>query len=97
TVRLIVLWKLTQTPSHSSKDFWNIVSYLQQNWSEKVLDNFHRRLQSKIQLLQKRPDIGFKSAKYSRFRQTLITRNYKVIYFVKRNHIVIHRIKHMSM
>lgn len=81
----------------ASKDFWNIVSYLQQNWSEKVLDNFQRRLQLKIQLIQKHPDIGFKSAKYSRFRQTLITRHYKLIYSVKRNHIVLHRVKHASM
>lgn len=55
------------------KDFWNTVSYLHENWPEKVLDNFHRRVQLKTQLLQKQPYIGFKSAKYSRFRQTLIS------------------------
>lgn len=25
------------------KDFWDIVSYLQQNWSEEVLENFHHQ------------------------------------------------------
>jgi len=57
------------------KDFWDIVSYLQENWSEEVLNNFHHSLQLKTQLLQKQPHIGFKSAKYSRFRQTLIPRH----------------------
>jgi addiction module RelE/StbE family toxin len=79
------------------KDFWDIVFYLEQNWQESVLENFHHRLNLKIQLLQKQPHIGFKSAKYSCFRQTLITRHYKLIYSVKKNHIVILRLKHTSM
>lgn len=79
------------------KDFWDIASYLQQNWSEEVIDNFYHRLKLKTQLLQKQPHIGFKSAKYSRFRQTLITHHYKLIYSVKKDHIVILRLKHTSM
>ena len=79
------------------KEFWNIVSYLKQNWPEEVLEDFHNRLQLKIQLLQKQPHLGFKSAKYSRFRQTLVTRSYKLIYSVKKDHIVILRMKHTSM
>jgi hypothetical protein len=45
----------------------------------------------------KQPNIGYKSSKHSRFRQTLVTRHYKLIYSVKRNHIVILRLKHTSM
>ncbi len=81
----------------ASKDFWNIVSYLKENWPEKVLDNFHQRLQLKTQLLQKQPNIGFKSSQFSRFRQTLVTRHYKLIYSVKKDHIVILRMKHTNM
>lgn len=81
----------------ASKDFWSIVIYLEENWNEKVLDNFQRRLQLKIKLVRTHPQIGFKSSKHSRFRQTLITRHYKLIYSVKKDHIVILRLKHTSM
>jgi plasmid stabilization system protein ParE len=80
----------------ASKDFWSIVSYLKENWDAKVLDNFHRRLQLKISLIKAHPQIGFKSSKYSRFRQTLITRSYKLIYLQKKNYIVVLRLKHTS-
>ena len=81
----------------AQKDFWEIILYLETNWTTEVLNKFQRTLNLKIKLLQKQPHIGFKSAKYSRFRQTLITRRYKLIYSVKRNHLVILRLKHTSM
>jgi plasmid stabilization system protein ParE len=81
----------------AQKDFWEIIIYLETNWTSEVLTKFQRRLDLKIKLLQKQPHIGYKSSKYSRFRQTLITKRYKLIYSVKRNHIAILRIKHSSM
>ena len=87
-----IVWTAT-----ARKDFWETVLYLQEHWTDEVLNKFHRRLELKIKLLQYQPNIGFKSAKYSRFRQTLITRRYKLIYSVKKNHIVILRLKHASM
>ena len=83
--------------STAQKDFWEIVLYLETNWPPEVLNRFHRKLGLKIKLLQKQPSIGYKSSKYSRLRQTLITRRYRLIYSVKRNHIVILRLKHTSM
>jgi plasmid stabilization system protein ParE len=81
----------------AQKDFWEIIFYLDAKWTTEVLTKFQRRLELKIKLLQNQPDIGHKSSKYSRFRQTLITGRYKLIYTVKRNHIVILRLKHTSM
>ena len=81
----------------AQKDFWEITAYVKTNWSIEVLDKFQRRLELKLKLLQKQPYIGYKSFKYSRFRQTLITKRYKLIYSVKRNHIFILRFKHTSM
>jgi addiction module RelE/StbE family toxin len=75
----------------------NIFSYLQINWPPEVLDDFNSVLNFKVQLLCKHPLIGFKSRKYSRFRKTLITKNYMVIYSIKKDHIVILRIKHTAM
>ena len=81
----------------AQKDFWDIVLYLQETWTSEVLNKFHRRLELKIKLLQHQPNIGFKSVMHPHFRQTLITRHYKLIYSVKKNHIIILRLKHTSM
>jgi addiction module RelE/StbE family toxin len=81
----------------SLKDFWEIVAYLKEFWPKEVLEKFSSSLDLKVQLLQKQPNIGFKSSKYSRFRKTLILKHYMLIYSVTKNHIVIHRIKHTAM
>lgn len=81
----------------SSKDFWQIVAYLAENWPEKVLENFDTALNLKVQLLKKQPHIGFKSKKYSKYRKTIVARYYILIYSVKKEHIVIHRLKHASL
>lgn len=81
----------------AQKDFWQITSYLKEDWAPTVLDNFSHRLFLKLQLLQKHPNVGFKSTAYSRFRKTLVTKHYMLIYSVTRNHIVIHRLKHTSL
>jgi addiction module RelE/StbE family toxin len=80
----------------AQKDFWEISVYLKENWTQSVLNNFSHALFLKIQLLQKHPNIGFKSTKYSRFRKTLVTKHYLLIYSVMKNNIVIHRLKHTS-
>lgn len=80
----------------AQKDFSQITVYLKENWSESVLNNFSEALFLKMQLLQKHPNIGFKSTKYSRFRKTLIAEHYMLIYSILKNNIVIHRLKHTS-
>ena len=81
----------------AQKDFWQINNYLKENWTEPVIDNFSHSLFLKIKLVQRHPNIGFKSTKYSRFRKTLITKHYMLIYSVIKDQIVIHRLKHTSM
>ena len=81
----------------AQNDFWEIVSYLKESWPEKVLTRFHKALQLKSKILLKQPHIGFKSRKHSRFRRTLVTRHYILIYSVTKEHIVIHRLKHTSL
>lgn len=79
------------------KDFWDIINYLSENWPDSVLENFSNALRVKTQLIQVQPKIGFKSSKYSRFRKTIITEHYILIYSIKKEHIVIHRLKHGKM
>ncbi|MBN8835768.1 MAG: type II toxin-antitoxin system RelE/ParE family toxin [Sphingobacteriia bacterium] len=80
----------------SKADFWNIVTYLKENWPSEVLDKFYKRLQLKIKLLQSHPNIGVKSSSHSKFRKTLISKHYSIIYSVAKKHIVIHRLKHAA-
>ena len=80
----------------SRKDFWEVVAYLAETWSDEVLEKFSSSLTLKIQLLQKQSNVGFKSSTYSRFRKTLVTKHYMLIYSVTKDHIVIHRLKHTS-
>jgi len=86
-----VVW----TPT-AQTDFWNIVTYLKQNWPEEVLNKFSKALHLKIQLLQKQPHVGFKSSSHSRLRKTLLTPSYMLIYSITKDHIVIHKLKHRS-
>ncbi len=81
----------------AQKDFWEIVEYLKASWPEKVLNQFYKVLLLKSVILQKHPHLGSKSTKYSRFRKTLVTRHYILIYSITKDHIVIHRLKHSSM
>lgn len=83
--------------SVAQTDFWEIAEYLKAEWPEKVLIRFEKILYQKISLLEKHPNAGFKSRKYSRFRKTLVTRHYMIIYSITKNHLVIHRIKHTRM
>lgn len=81
----------------AQKDFWQITGYLKENWTPIVLENFSHKLFLKLQLIQKHPNIGFKSTAYARFRKTLVTKHYMLIYSLTPNHIVIYRLKHTSM
>lgn len=82
--------------SVAHKDFLEITTYLRENWTEEVLNKFSNALFLKIQLLASYPHIGFKSTKYSRFRKTLVTKHYMIIYSINKEHIIIHRLKHTS-
>ncbi len=73
-----------------------ITEYLKLNWGNKVLDKFHSKLYSKINLLLLHPDLGSKTAKYSLYRNFLITKKYLLIYRYDKEELIIIRIKHSS-
>jgi hypothetical protein len=47
-----------------------------------------------MRLLQDHPVIGVRSSKHSKFRKTLIARQYVLIYSMSSQHIVVNRLKH---
>jgi plasmid stabilization system protein ParE len=82
---------------NAEADFLEIVTYLTECWPQSVLLRFEKTLFLKLYLLQQHPQLGFKSRKFSRFRKTLVTKHYTLIYSVKREHIVLLRLKHVRM
>jgi hypothetical protein len=50
--------------SVAQHDFWEIVSYLQASWPEKVLNRFQNALYLKTILIKRNPKIGFKSSEH---------------------------------
>lgn len=68
----------------AENNFSDIVSYLKSNWPACVLNNFERLLKIKLTLLQRQPKIGFKSSKHSKFRKTIITHYYSIIYSLRK-------------
>jgi plasmid stabilization system protein ParE len=87
-----VVWTYT-----AQKDFWNNITYLAENWPEKVLLDFELSLAHRVKLISRMPSIGFKSKKYSKFRKTLVGKHVLLIYSITPKHIVIHRLKHTAM
>jgi len=87
-----IVWTL-----QAETDFWEIADYLKECWPPEVLTRFENALERKSSLLRAHPLLGFKSKKHSRFRKTLLTKHYILIYTVTKEQIVFLRLKHVSM
>ena len=74
----------------------DIVAYLELNWSKQVLKDFEKKLKLKLNLLQTNPRLGFKNSTHSRYRKTIITSSYILVYTYSNKAIEIIRIKHSS-
>lgn len=74
--------------SEAITDLEKIVSYLQVNWTTKVLNNFSRSLKDKLQTLKKFPLSGIASDK-KHFRKKLITKHSYLVYKVMENRVQI--------
>ena len=81
---------------NAAEDFKNIIFYIKNNWQQKVLIDFIENVEGKYLLLKQQPNLGYKTSKYSRFRQTIIGKHYILIYKYSRKEIFIVRIKHSS-
>ena len=66
-----------------------IIQYLEQEWSEKVVKEFLRRLINKILIISENPQIGKVSKKKVEVRRFVITKQVSLYYRVKNNRIII--------
>ena len=65
------------------KDFLNIISYLQENWTNKEIDNFTNRVDEKLDVLSLHPRLGSLNSKKMNIHKTIIHKKVILIYKYK--------------
>lgn len=66
-----------------------VLGYLEKEWSQKVAAEFLLKIDRRIELLVKQPEIGKPSVKIKDVRGLLITRHNRLYYKIKGNKIII--------
>lgn len=66
-----------------------VLEYLEKEWSHKVATDFLTKIDRRIDLLTKQPQIGAPSAKIKDIRGLLITRHNKIYYKISGNKVII--------
>lgn len=66
-----------------------IISYLQNEWSDKVAENFALKVKNKLEILRKFPFSGSPSGIKPGYNKIVITKHNTLYYRVKKNEIVI--------
>jgi len=67
----------------------SIITYLEQNWSEKEIGKFIKRLDNQIQLITSYPFLFPSSPKSKKLRRSVLTKQTTIYYRVKPNVIEI--------
>jgi plasmid stabilization system protein ParE len=68
---------------NATDEFLEILSYLEEEWSIGISENFIIEVYSKIDLIAKMPLIGIKSVTYLNTRRILVTKNIALYYKIK--------------
>ena len=84
-------FKIVWTPLALSQ-LEKIVTYLKENWSVKVQNNFFHSLSNKVELLTMFPSMGMKFSDRN-YRKLLITEHSYLHYRIKGNNIILLTIK----
>ena len=80
---LVVKWS-----KEAEDTFDKIVNYLEENWTEKEIQNFIRKTHKVICQIKKNP-YQFKASRFQEVRKALITKQNSLFYFVNENKEVI--------
>ena len=68
-------------------DLQNIINYLAENWTQKEIQNFARRLDKRLDLIAINPALFPKTAKRKNMRRSVLTKQ-TVIYYQTRENII---------
>lgn len=74
---------------NAREDLKNIFTYLQQEWSSRIAENFLVECYSKIDLIAHFPYIGVQSEKINSVRRILVTKHNALFYKVERKNIIL--------
>jgi plasmid stabilization system protein ParE len=66
-----------------------VLSYLEKEWSHKVAAEFLSKIDRRIELISRHPEIGRPSEKIENVRGLLITRHNRMYYTIKGDKIII--------
>ena len=66
-----------------------ILEFLIQNWSLQDAENFQKITEEKLHLLARFPHLGTVSEKNNLFRQFILTKHNKLIYYVQKDKLLI--------
>jgi len=73
-------------------DLKNIIQYLEQNWTEKEINQFAIRLEKRLHIISSNPRLFPETSKRKRVRKSVLTKHTVIYYFVSRNLITIARL-----
>ncbi len=68
-------------------DLQNIINYLTENWTQKEIQNFARRLDKRLELIAINPRLFPKTAKRREVRKSVLTKH-TVIYYETKGNVV---------
>jgi plasmid stabilization system protein ParE len=77
-----MVYKVVWTPE-ALQTYLQIISYLEQEWTEREIKNFASGVEDKIGLLKKLPGIGSPFDKKRKLRKTLVHKQVQLYYRVR--------------
>lgn len=68
-------------------DLKNIINYLTENWTQREIQNFARRLDKRLNLIVANPELFPKTSRRKHVRKSVLTKH-TVIYYENRDRVV---------
>jgi len=70
-------------------DLQNIITYLTENWTQREIQNFARRLDKRLELITINPNLFARTARRKNIRRSVLTKHTVIYYETKENVITI--------
>ena len=71
------------------QDFYAIILYLQDHWSDEIADIFIRNTEARLAVLAEQPLLGKKSVLKPEVRSIMLTKHNRLYYLVERNKLLV--------
>ncbi|SRR5258706_4998067 len=71
------------------QDLQNIIDYLSENWTQKEIQNFARRLDRRLEIIARNPRLFPKTTKRKKVRRSVLTKHSVIYYQSEKNSVTI--------